>query len=64
MTDKALNPLLHPGAVIHTMTLGRVRIKEFVDDEVHCQAVNGKAQIVLSRIAAMHRILNCEKVKP
>ncbi len=63
MTDKHLNPKLHPGAVIHTMTLGRVRIKEFVNDEVHCQVVGGKAQIILSRKAAMRRILNREKVK-
>ena len=64
MTDKHLNPKLHPGAVIHTMTMGRVRVKELVNDEVHCQVVGGKAQIILSRTAAMRRILNREKVKP
>ena len=63
MTDKYLNPKLHPGAVIHTMTMGRVRVKELVNDEVHCQVVGGKAQITLSRTAAMRRILNREKVK-
>ena len=54
---------LQVGDIIHTMTLGRVKVKDLVDDEVHCQVVNGKAQIILSRKAAMRRILNREKVK-
>ena len=61
MTDKFLNPLLHPGAVISTMTLGRVRVKELVGDEVHCQVVGGKAQIILSQTAATRRIIETTK---
>ena len=61
MTDKSLNPLLHPGAVIHTMTMGRVRVKELNGDEVLCQVVGGKGQIILSRIAATRRIIETAK---
>lgn len=59
--DKALNPGLLPGHIIHTMTLGRVRVKECVGDEVHCTQVNGTAQIVLSRQAAARRIIETAK---
>lgn len=61
MTGKFLNPYLSVGSIIHTMTLGRVRVKELVDDEVHCIQVNGKAQLVLSRIAATRRIIEPAK---
>ena len=61
MTDKSLNPLLHPGAVIHTLTMGRVRVKELNGDEVLCQVVGGKGQIILSHIAATRRITETAK---
>lgn len=61
MTEKLINPRLRPGAVISTMTLGRVRVKELVGDEVHCQVVGGKAQIILSRTAATRRIIETTK---
>ena len=61
MTDKFLDPHLRIGAIIHTMTLGRVRIKELTGDEVHCQVVGGKAQLTLSRKTASRRIMETAK---
>jgi hypothetical protein len=52
---------LREGAVLNTITLGRVRIKELTRDEVHCVEVGGKAQIVLSRKAALRRVMETEK---
>lgn len=52
---------LRVGDVIHTMTLGRVKVKELVGDEVHCQVVNGKAQLVLSQRAALRRNIETAK---
>jgi len=45
----------HIGAVIHTLTLGRVRVEAIDGDEVHCRVIGRKAQIVLSRAAASRR---------
>ena len=45
----------HVGAVIHTLTLGRVRVEEIRGDEVHCRVIGRKTQIVLSRAAASRR---------
>lgn len=52
---------LQVGDIIHTMTLGRVKVKDLVDDEVHCQVVNGKAQIILSQRAAVRRVIETTK---
>ena len=56
-----LNKYLRPGAIVHTMTMGRVRVKELNGDEVLCQVVGGKGQIILSRIAATRRIIETAK---
>jgi hypothetical protein len=56
-----LNKYLRPGVIVHTMTMGRVRVKELNGDEVLCQVVGGKGQIILSRIAATRRIIETAK---
>ena len=61
MTTRDLNPYLRPGVIVHTMTMGRVRVKELNGDEVLCQVVGGKGQIILSRIAATRRIIETAK---
>jgi hypothetical protein len=61
MTSRSLNPALREGVFLHTLTLGRVRVKELTKDEVHCVKVGGKAQIVLSRKAATRRVIQTAK---
>ena len=56
MSEKDINPGLALGKILYTTTTGRVRIKECVNDEVHCVVVGGKAQLMLSRIAASRRV--------
>jgi hypothetical protein len=58
-----MNPrdVLRIGAVIRTLTLGRVRIEQINRDEVHCRVIGRKTRIVLSRAAALRRFIEPAK---
>ena len=49
------------GDVIHTLTIGRVRVQKINGDELECRSVSGVGQILLSRKAAVKRPIETVK---